>query len=138
MARTTFQRTFARTILCAAFSFVAVPSFVATIAHEAKADDVAYVDCTWTPFKEAWACALPSGFKQGRFAAPPDFRHDERSVQTRQRAWAEAKTEPGARSRGRVGVFVPANDGGWLFVPGTSWSPGDPVFLPPAKTKRGR
>jgi hypothetical protein len=124
-------RPFARAVLCAAFALVPL---VATTARDSHADDVAFVDCPWAPYKEAWSCALPGSFEQGRFNAPPDFRHDDASVQARLRTFVAAKTEPGARSHGRVGVFVPTNDGGWLFVPGSSWSPGDPVFLPAAKT----
>jgi hypothetical protein len=104
-----------------------------TTTRTVHADDVAYVDCPWTPYKEAWACALPGTFEQGRFAPPPDFRHDDASEQSRQKTWAAAKTEPGARARGRMGVFVPKTEGGWWFVPGASWSPGDPVFLSRAK-----
>jgi len=101
--------------------------------RDSRADDVPYVDCPWSPYKEAWACALPSTFTEGRFASPPDFRHDDDSQAARDRAWLAARAEPGARVRGRMGVFVPKTDGGWWFVPGASWSPGDPVFLAHAK-----
>jgi len=127
---TRLGRTIARGVACALIA--AAP--LMTVSRELHADDVAYVDCPWTPYKEAWACALPGTFEQGRFAAPPDFRHDDASVQSRQKTWAAAKTEPGARARGRMGVFVPKSaGGGWWFVPGASWSPGDPVFLARAK-----
>ena len=76
--------------------------------------------------QRTWACALPSTFTEGRFASPPDFRHDDDSQAARDRAWLAARAEPGARARGRMGVFVPKTDGGWWFVPGSSWSPGDP------------
>jgi hypothetical protein len=91
-----------------------------------------YVDCSWAPYAEGWACALPASFTEGRFAGPPDFKHDALSEQLRQRAWQTAKTSRGARARGRLGVFVPA-DGAWLFVPGPTWLPGEVVFLPPPK-----
>ncbi len=120
----------ARVVVCGLIA--AAP--LTTVTRTLHADDVAYVDCPWTPYKEAWACALPGSFEQGRFAAPPDFRHDKESEQSRQKTWAAAKTEPGARARGRMGVFVPKSEGGgWWFVPGASWSPGDPVFLSRAK-----
>ncbi len=107
---------------------------VAMSARESRADDVAYVDCAWSPYKDAWACALPAAFTEGRFAAPPDYRHDEASEKARQKTWEAAKAEPGARARGRMGVFVPkTDDGGWWFVPGASWSPGDAVFLAHAR-----
>jgi hypothetical protein len=128
-----FVSSFARALVCAALVIVPLAT---TTARDSRAADVAYVDCPWAPYKEAWACALPGSFEQGRFTPPPDFRHDDASVQARKRTWEAAKAEPGARSHGHVGVFVPASDGSWLFVPGTSWSPGDPVFLPQAKTAR--
>ena len=126
---TTARRPLTRALVLAAFALAPI-----TVTQSSHADDVAYVDCPWAPYKEAWACALPATFEQGRFNAPPDFRHDEGSAQARQRTWSAARTEPGARSHGHLGVFVPANDGSWLFVPGSLWSPGDAVFLPPAKT----
>jgi hypothetical protein len=106
------------------------------IPAESFADEGAqeYVECRWQPFMDAWACTLPSTFTEGRFGPPPEFKHDAASEALRQRAYASAKATPGARARGRVGVFVPEKDGAWLFVPGNSWSPGEPVFLPPAKT----
>ncbi|MGO8998724.1 MAG: hypothetical protein ACLQVI_35830 [Polyangiaceae bacterium] len=124
------RRPFARITICAA---VAVVSLVATAASSTQAGEVAYVDCTWSPYREAWGCSLPSTFVEGRFNAPPSYRQDDASVQARQRAWAEAKSEPGARAQGRLGVFVPTS-GAWTFVPGSTWSPGDPVFLPHPKS----
>jgi hypothetical protein len=130
---TTFRRPLARTMICA--SLAVVPALaIATTASETKADDVTYVDCTWSPYKDAWACGLPASFEQGRFNAPPSYGQDDASEQARQRTFAEAKSEPGARTQGRLGVFVPASGGGWMFVPGRSWSPGDPVFMPRPKT----
>jgi hypothetical protein len=126
---TIHRRQVTRTLVCAA---LAVVPFV-TAASDTRAGDLAYVDCDWNPYREAWACALPTAFAEGRFNAPPSYRHDEASVQARQRTYAEAKTEPGARARGRLGVFVPSTAGTWSFVPGSSWSPGDPVFFPRAK-----
>jgi hypothetical protein len=120
----------ARMILGAA---LAVIPLVATAARDTQAGDVSYVDCAWSPYKEAWACGLPATFQEGRFNAPPSYRQDDAAEQARQRAFAEAKSEPGARAQGRLGVFIPATGGGWNFVPGHSWSPGDPVFLPRAK-----
>ncbi len=128
---TKFRRPLARTLICAT---LAVVPLAATTARTTHADDVTYVDCTWSPYREAWACALPPSFEQGRFNAPPSYRQDDASEQARQRTFAEAKTEPGARSQGRLGVFIPESDGSWMFVPGRSWSPGDPVFLPRPKT----
>jgi hypothetical protein len=122
-----FRRPLARTTFCAA---LAVVSLAATTARDALADGVAYVDCAWAPYRDAWGCALPATFAEGRFSAPPYFRQDDASEQARKRAWADAKAEPGARAQGRLGVFVPMTGGGWTFVPGPSWSPGDPVFLP--------
>ena len=131
-ARTTkFRRPLARTMICAV---LAVVPLAATAAKDTHADDVTYVDCSWGPYKEAWACELPASFEQGRFNAPPSYRQDEASEQARQRTYTEAKTEPGARTEGRLAVFVPASGGGWIFVPGHSWSPGDPVYLPRPKT----
>jgi hypothetical protein len=124
------RRPFARGTLCAA---VAAVSLVATFASSTQADDIAYVDCTWSPYKEAWACGLPAQFSEGRFNAPPYYGQDDASVQARQRTWAEAKAEPGALLKGRLGVFVPSSGGAWSFVPGSSWSPGDPVFMPHPK-----
>jgi hypothetical protein len=137
MTRTN-RRTFARTMMGAALAAVLAPVVVAATANDVRADDVPYVECKWAPFNEAWACSLPATFTQGRFTAPPDFRHDDHSVQTRQHAWAQAKTEADARTQGHVGVFVPQKDKSWVFVPGVSWSPGDPVFLPPGKTGKGK
>ena len=128
---TKFRGPRVRMIICAA---LAVVPLVATVARDTRAGDVAYVDCAWSPYKEAWACGLPATFDEGRFNAPPSYRQDDASEQARQRAWRDAKTEPGARAQGRLGVFVPATGGGWMFVPGRSWSPGDPVFLPHPKT----
>jgi hypothetical protein len=107
--------------------------------RDARAGDetIDYVECRWTPFAEAWACALAPAFTQGRFGAPPEFKHDALSLELRRRAWANAKDAPGARTRGRVGVFVPNKDGSWLFVPGVAWSPGEIVFLPPAAKGKG-
>jgi hypothetical protein len=131
---TKYRRPLARTMICAA---LAVVPLVATAARDTHADDVAYVDCAWSPYKEAWACALPTSFAEGRFNAPPSYRQDDASVQARQRTWAEAKNEPGARAQGRLGVFVPSTGGTWSFVPGSSWSPGDPVYFPhPKKTAK--
>jgi hypothetical protein len=124
------RRPFARISLCAA---VAAVSLVASFASNTQADDIGYVDCTWSPYKEAWACGLPAKFTEGRFNAPPYYGQDEASIQARQRTFAQAKTEPGARAQGRLGVFVPSTEGVWSFVPGSSWSPGDPVFMPHAK-----
>ena len=128
---TKFRRPLAHATFCAT---LAVVPLVATAARDTHADDVAYVDCAWSPYKEAWACGLPASFEEGRFNAPPSYRQDDASEQARQRAWTEAKAEPGARAQGRLGVFIPAADGSWSFVPGRSWSPGDPVFLPRPKT----
>ena len=125
------RRTALRVLVLAAFMTAPVLTLA---ARESHADDVVYVDCAWSPYKEAWACALPGTFKEGRFVAPPDFRHDGASEASRQKTWSEAKSEPGARPRGRMGVFFPTHDSGWWFVPGASWSPGDPVFLPHEKT----
>lgn len=125
------RRPFTRTMICAALAIV---SLVATAARDTRAGNVAYVDCAWSPYREAWACGLPPSFAEGRFNAPPSYRQDDASEQARQRTWAEAKTEPGARAQGRLGVFIPQSDGGWSFVPGRSWSPGDPVYLPRPKT----
>ncbi len=93
-------------------------------------DDLSIVESPWAPYKDAWACALPATFAQGRIDGPPYFGADEASILARHRAWLAAKSAPGARSSGNVGVFVARGDGGWLFVPGSSWSPYDPVFLP--------
>jgi hypothetical protein len=134
-SRRTIARVLAATAL--AVSPALVIASLAASASVAHAEDVAYVDCGWSPYNEAWACALPGSFHEGRFAAPPDFRHDSDSEVSRQRAWAAAKAEPGARPRGRMGVFFPKPDGGWWFVPGASWSPGDPVFLPQGKAPTG-
>jgi hypothetical protein len=116
----------------------AIAATVVTVGYPAQsfADDAAeaYVECRWQPFADAWGCALPSTFTEGRFGPPPEFKHDAASDAIRQRAYATAKATAGARARGRVGVFVPEKDGAWLFVPGNAWSPGEPVFLPPART----
>jgi hypothetical protein len=98
-------------------------------------NEVREVDCPWTPYKEGWACALPASFEQGRLLTPPDFRQSPAARAARQQAWAAATTAPGARSAGRLGVFVPTGEG-WLFVPGSSWSPGDPVYLPGTRSAR--
>jgi hypothetical protein len=111
---------------------LAVPATTATVAlapSVASAADVPYIDCHWTPYDGAWACALPSTFKQGRFTPPPDYRQDATSIENRHEAWAMARAAPGARSHGHLGVFLPTQDG-WMFVPGNAWSPGDPVFVP--------
>jgi hypothetical protein len=123
------RRSLARALVLASFALAPLAT-----SAPSQADDLPYVECPWAPYHEAWACSLPATFEQGRFNAPPDFRHDEASTQARQRTWVAAKEEAGARSHGRVGVFVPSTGGAWLFVPGSSWSPGDPVFLPPPKT----
>ena len=119
-------------VLCAALAGAPI----AFASAESRADGTTqdFIQCQWAPFKQAWACTLPSTFTEGRFGPPPEFKQDADSVQQRQKAYADAKETPGARARGRVGVFVPDKDGTWLFVPGTSWLPGEPVFLPPAKT----
>jgi hypothetical protein len=125
------RRQFGRTLICA---LLTVPLFAAT-AHDSQADDATYVDCSWSPYKEAWGCMLPQTFTDGRFNSPPDYRQDPASVGARERAWLSAKGEPGARPKGHLGVFIPSS-GGWMFVPGSSWSPGDEVSLPkppPAK-----
>ena len=122
---------FARHILCAALAII---PFALTASPDTHAGDITYVDCAWSPYKEAWGCGLPASFEQGRFNAPPSYRQDDASEQARQRTWAEARTEPGARAQGRLGVFIPQDAGGWMFVPGRSWSPGDPVYLPRPKT----
>jgi hypothetical protein len=127
------RRTLARVVVLAALAVTPVLGFA---QHESRADDVANVDCDWNPYKEAWACGLPATFTEGRLNAPPDFRHDEASEASRQKAWIEARSEPGARPRGRMGVFFPKQDGSWWFVPGASWSPGDPVFLPHEKPEK--
>jgi hypothetical protein len=127
------RRFMGRALVAAAFAVTPVLTFAQTESH---AEDIAYVDCAWSPYKEAWACALPDSFQEGRFNAPPDFRHDDASESSRRKTWAEAKSEPGARPRGRMGVFFPKQDGGWWFVPGASWSPGDPVFLPHEKSEK--
>jgi hypothetical protein len=124
------RRTFTRSVLCA---LVAATTMTVLPRDSHAEDDVPYVDCPWSPYHEAWACDLPATFVQGRFAAPPDFRHDADSEDARKRAWVAAQAEPGARARGRMGVFIPKADAGWRFVPGSSWSPGDPVFLAKAK-----
>ncbi len=118
---------------------IALASLVATVvvAGESRADGSDsdgrdYVECRWAPYDGAWACGLPATFTEGRFGPPPEFKHDAASEELRRHAYASAKSIPGARARGRVGVFVPEKDGAWLFVPGTAWSPGEPVFLPPA------
>jgi len=100
-----------------------------------QADEVAELDCPWSPYKDAWGCALPRGFEQGRFRPPPSFRHDAASRAARERTWAAARTVAGARSDGHLGVFVPVADG-WVFVPGSAWSPSDPVYLPGARWGR--
>jgi hypothetical protein len=122
-------------------ALIGAPAFALTAAPtEARADEKAidYVDCRWTPFTEAWGCALPKSFIEGRFNAPPEFKHDDASERVRQSAWANAKATPGARSRGRVGVFVPSADGAWLFVPGSNWSPGEIVSLPPEPAPKAK
>ena len=91
------------------------------------------VDCAWSPYQGAWGCGLAQSFEQGRFGVPPVFLHDAGSISAREKAWSAAKAAPGARAVGRAGVFVPVKAGGWLFVPGKSWSPSDPVFLPKGK-----
>jgi hypothetical protein len=95
-----------------------------------QAEDLAVVETPWAPYKDAWACALPAGFAEGRLGTPPNFGADEASLVARHQAWLAARSAPGARSSGNVGVFLSRADGGWLFVPGASWSPYDPVFLP--------
>ncbi|HEY2510459.1 MAG TPA: hypothetical protein VGI39_06375, partial [Polyangiaceae bacterium] len=97
-----------------------------------KPESIPEVECAWAPYQGAWGCGLPEGFAQGRFGAPPAFRDDPGSVSARERAWSAAKSASGARAVGRVGVFVP-KDNTWMFVPGSSWSPSDPVFLPKPK-----
>ena len=128
--------TLARRVVARVFC-AAIAATLVTVGRPAEslADDAAqeYVECRWQPFMDAWGCALPSTFTEGRFGPPPEFKHDADSDAIRQRAYATAKATPGARARGRVGVFVPERDGAWLFVPGNAWSPGEPVFLPPAK-----
>ena len=122
-------------------AMIGAPAFVfAGAPKEARADEASmdYVDCRWTPFTDAWGCALPQSFTEGRFGAPPEFKHDELSESLRQRAWTNAKATPGARARGRVGVFVPSSDGAWLFVPGSAWSPGEIVFLPPEPAPKAK
>src|SRR4051794_33369403 len=89
------SRTGLKLATCAA---LAAGSLAMAFPTESQAQDAmqGYVDCKWTPFKEAWACALPTTFTQGRFGAPPDFKHDELSEQLRARAYAGAKATPGA------------------------------------------
>jgi len=121
-----------RTLIAPLFAAVLASAAALVIAPRAShAETIDYVDCRWSPYNEAWACALPATFTEGRFGAPPDFKQDALSSQLRQRAWTNAKATPGARPRGRVGVFVPQQDSTWLFVPGLAWSPGEIVFLPP-------
>jgi hypothetical protein len=122
------RRILAPLVLVALASAAAVT--LAPRDSRADAPSIDYVDCRWQPFTEAWACSLPATFTEGRFGAPPDFKQDSLSSQLRQRAWSNAKATPGARTRGRVGVFVPQQDSSWLFVPGLAWSPGEIVFLP--------
>ena len=55
-----------RALVLAAFALAPL-----TVTQSSNADDVTYVDCPWAPYKEAWACALPANFEQGRFNAPP-------------------------------------------------------------------
>src|SRR6476620_1183483 len=100
-------------VLCAA---IAATLVAVGRPAEAFADDAAdqYVECRWQPFMDAWGCTLPATFTEGRFGPPPEFKHDADSDAIRQRAYATAKATPGARARGRVGVFVPEKDGTWL------------------------
>jgi hypothetical protein len=110
-----------------------VPPPPAPTQPETPTDKLADLDCQWAPYKEAWSCALPASFEGGRFATPPDYRHDDDSEQRRRHSWVAALKVNGARRNGRVGAFVPQKDGSWLFVPGPLWSPHDLVTMPPAR-----
>ncbi len=37
-------------------------------------DDLSIVESPWAPYKDAWACALPATFAQGRLGGPPYVR----------------------------------------------------------------
>jgi hypothetical protein len=95
-----------------------------------QADVIPDAPCDWEFYEGSWGCALPKSFELGRIDTPPSFLHDPTSIAAREHAWAAARAARGARSAGQVGAFVPRTGGSWLFVPGSVWSPGDPVYLP--------